>query len=438
MSKRKTILSWEEITSIINAEDSDLEDSHLEDIFDHDMEEDVSCDVGVTSDVEICPIVQPKSDLLDFIMMEEEEVNNGDMDEVYESEDNMNAMTINTEDLVIDFIVEDPPYIITKKEQIQWRKRGFNPEPIIFQNDTIPSITTLIRTPYEIFTKYIPNSLIVDMAKFTNMYAVQKGTTFKHTDADEIMKLLGMHILMGVMKFPQVEMYWSNALNITSISSIMSRNRFYSLRTNLHLIDNNTIPNNCDDKFIKVRPIIEAVRKRCCELPVEEIVSVDEQMIPFKGHLNIKQYMKNKPKPWGIKVFVLAGKSGYPYDFIVYQGASTKISTLDKINLGYGAAIVVHLSSRLSVPGHQLFFDNYFSTYQLFEILKQKQINAVGTVRINRFNKPTFTSDKDLKIKGRGSSEEFVSRDGEIVIVKWQVCFIVIIKNVHLILKILL
>jgi hypothetical protein len=35
---------------------------------------------------------------------------------------------------------------------------------------------------------------------------------------------------------------------------------------------------------------------------IEEVCSVDEQMIPFKGQLGIKVYMKAKPKKWGVKV----------------------------------------------------------------------------------------------------------------------------------------
>ncbi len=35
-------------------------------------------------------------------------------------------------------------------------------------------------------------------------------------------------------------------------------------------------------------------------------VTIDEAMIPFKGRLRFKQYMKDKPTKWGIKVFVLA------------------------------------------------------------------------------------------------------------------------------------
>ena len=35
-------------------------------------------------------------------------------------------------------------------------------------------------------------------------------------------------------------------------------------------------------------------------------VTVDECMIPFKGHVHFKQYMRQKPQKWGVKVWVLA------------------------------------------------------------------------------------------------------------------------------------
>jgi hypothetical protein len=35
-------------------------------------------------------------------------------------------------------------------------------------------------------------------------------------------------------------------------------------------------------------------------------LSVDEQMIPFCGTTSLKQYVKNRPNPEGIKNFVLA------------------------------------------------------------------------------------------------------------------------------------
>ena len=364
MYKRKNCLTWEEISSIINADDSELEDEEEE------IEENNSfVHRESPPDIEIEETPKIANNLMD-ILMQDDTIDN--IEEQISIEEIQEIEVDFMEEIELDFIEENPTYNITAKADIKWRKRSFDPESSVFVTTLVTS--SMNRTPYEIFKEYVPEKLILEMAMYTNIYALQKGAVFKHTDPEEITKLLGMHILMGVMKFPQIKMYWSNALNINSISSVMSRDRFFLLRAHLHLIDNNTIPPNCDDKFIKVRPLINAVLDRCHQIPVEEIVSVDEQMIPFKGHLSIKQYIKNKPRPWGIKVFVLAGKSGYPYDFILYQGSTTKISTFDKASLGFGAALVLHLCSRLIEPGHQLYFDNYFSSFQLFEIQRKQKL----------------------------------------------------------------
>ena len=50
-------------------------------------------------------------------------------------------------------------------------------------------------------------------------------------------------------------------------------------------------------------------------------VTMDEAMIPFKGRLSFKQYMKAKPTKWGIKVFVLSdATNGYVYRIEIYTG----------------------------------------------------------------------------------------------------------------------
>lgn len=74
---------------------------------------------------------------------------------------------------------------------------------------------------------------------------------------------------------------------------------------------------------------------------------------------------------------------------------------------------------RLQNQGHCLYFDNFFTSFNLLEILNQKLINAAGTARTNRFRNPNFLTDKELMKSGRGSSQELVSNDHQIVIVKW-------------------
>jgi hypothetical protein len=78
---------------------------------------------------------------------------------------------------------------------------------------------------------------------------------------------------------------------------------------------------------------------------------------------------------------VQCGKSEQPHIFIMYQGSSTELGNGDVAT--FGASVVLHLTQRLSTPGHQIFMGNYLTTCQILELLKTKGMNAAGTIRGN-------------------------------------------------------
>lgn len=75
--------------------------------------------------------------------------------------------------------------------------------------------------------------------------------------------LIGIHILMGCLKFPRTQMYWKNGYVLQLIANNMSRDRFFLLRKYFHVIDNNDIPPENKDKFVKVRPLYNSFLQRC-------------------------------------------------------------------------------------------------------------------------------------------------------------------------------
>jgi len=243
------------------------------------------------------------------------------------------------------------------------------------------------------------------MAEMTNLYAVQNNTrAFRCTTAQEMEVLVGLHLLMGTIKFPRVRMYWDSGVLLKLVeASNMSRDRFFQLRTHWHFVNN--LENPKKDVFYKVRPLYNAIRERCLALRVEENLSIDEQMVPFTGTLEAKQYIKGKPHPWGVKLFFLCGSSGLAYDFLIYQGSRTELSSENSKKFGQGAAVVIHLSERIPPAYHRLFFDNYFTSYNLLEVLMEKKIFAAGTVRLNRFASPPLRTDKQMA-KQRGSYDQ--------------------------------
>lgn len=90
--------------------------------------------------------------------------------------------------------------------------------------------------------------------------------------------------------------------------------------------------------------IYESIRKGCFELDLEPNLCIDEQIVPFSGRLSIKQYVKGKPTPWGIKIFVLCERCGTAYEFLIYQKSSTLLSPENLKTFDLGASVILHLS----------------------------------------------------------------------------------------------
>lgn len=308
---------------------------------------------------------------------------------------------------------------LTKKSDIKWVHQSGTSPVSVFNNTSVIEDTEVL-IPLNYFKKYVPEEVFSLMSEMTNIYALQKNkSNFKPTNSLEIKILIGLHIYTGVLKFARLRMYWNCKLKVYVFLESMSRDRFFELRSNLHLVNNLEIPNNNKDKFIKVRPLYDSIRKRCNELQLEEELCVDEAIIPFTGQLSVKQYMKGKPDPWGIKVFMLNGKSGLVYDFILYQGKDTEINENLLKSFGFSSSVVLHLSKRLKgVLGLKLYFDNFFNSYHLLQALKQINIHAAGTARVNRFGKAPLLPDKEAMRLDRGSSIEVTSTDG-ITLLKW-------------------
>lgn len=275
-------------------------------------------------------------------------------------------------------------------------------------------------TPLSYFKLFVEDDIINNIVYQSNLYSVQKSGTSIDTSYAEICKYLGINILSGIIRMPSYRMYWANETRIPVIADSMSRNRFEKLRTMIHFNDNSTMHSRDHpdyDKLFKVRPFVDAIQKNFVKTANEEYNSIDEIMIPFKGRSSIKQYIKNKPHKWGIKVFARAGVSGFVYDFQIYVGKGTVQSVSP---LGISGDIVVKLCD--SLPHNQnykVFMDNWFTSYALLCELKQKGILACGTVRIPRMQCSVLKSEKQLKSEGRGSFDFATEQNENILIAKW-------------------
>ena len=221
----------------------------------------------------------------------------------------------------------------------------------------------------------------------------------------EMKAFIGLLILMAICKLPRLEMYWSdrNMLSTPHIASVMCKTRFEQIFRFLHLCDTSQqVPAGQPghDKLFKVRHFLDMFSSSFDqEYNLHQECSVDEAMIPFKGRVGFKQYMKDKPTKWGIKVFVLAdATNGYVKAFQVYTGRTVEGSS----DVGLCTKVVLDLLSEHRNSGLTVYMDSYYSSPQLYAALYDQNINAVGTVRSSRRGFPAAELFTKASVSNRG------------------------------------
>ena len=137
-----------------------------------------------------------------------------------------------------------------------------------------------------------------------------------------------------------------------------------------------------------MRGFLDTFVNTCKELyqPFQNI-SIDARMVKSKGRSGIKQYIKNKPTKWGIKLWVLADSlNGYTCDFEVYTGKNTAYPLSEK---GLGYDVVMRLTEALLNQGYHLFFDNFYTSRTLVNDLFLSGTLSCGTVGKHRKDFPS-------------------------------------------------
>ncbi|CAH1998105.1 unnamed protein product [Acanthoscelides obtectus] len=120
--------------------------------------------------------------------------------------------------------------------------------------------------------------------------------------------------------------------------------------------------------------------------------------------------MPKKPIKRGYKIWTLADANAYLYDFDVYTDKSDVY-----VEHSLGEKVILGLTENFQQKNYLLFFDNFFTSYGLLKILKERGIHACGTVQSNRKHLPKMIEDKRLK---QGEYDYSISTDG-ISLLKW-------------------
>lgn len=294
------------------------------------------------------------------------------------------------------------------------------------------------KTAHEYFTEFLDDSTPEYIVEQSNLSAIQRNTNqLLNITRGELQDFLSICLYMSAIRLPNTRKYWSTTCRIDQVADTMPRNRFERIKQCLHFNGNSQQPSASDDRLFKIRPLFEMIRQKFCKLPFhEEMVCVDEQIVPYKGKHSLNQYIPNKPKKYGYKMFLLCDSSGVVHNFDLYTGKISPVSGQEDI--GASGNTVLQLASVVPHGGnYKLYCDNWFTSVPLFSKLAEDKIWALGTVRQSRLPGCVLKDRKELKRDGRGSFDvKVASRNGtEVYAIKWfdnrSVTFLTTYVSVH-------
>ena len=149
-------------------------------------------------------------------------------------------------------------------------------------------------------------------------------------------------------------------------------------------------------------------------------LSFDEGMCPFKCRVHFKCYNPKKPNRLHIKLFMVSEPStGYICGFEVYTGDASGQSLGNAQELqdaSKTSCIVLGLldSVQLLDMGHHVYFDNYYNSPNLIDLLYKRKTHACGTVRKNQKSLPLAVTQAKLK-----QGETVFHHKNNLLVLKW-------------------
>lgn len=238
-----------------------------------------------------------------------------------------------------------------------------------------------------------------------------RTTKFNPIDHEELEKFIGITLLRAQIGFPVLRWaFSSDPLFFHPVfRATMSGRRYEQI---LRYLCCSKMQKQSIDRLHKIAPLLtlllhnfQNVRKP------NEILSLDESLLLFRGRLSFRQYIKGKKAKYGIKFFELCSSDGYVYNIEIYKGKQDIIETASKID-----SLVLRLMAPYLNQGHHLIMDNYYNSVTLSQLLLNTyKTHTTGTLRANRKRNPKVVTTYKLK-KG----QHVWRRSGGIYVSKWR------------------
>lgn len=273
--------------------------------------------------------------------------------------------------------------------------------------DNAKNATTSIQT----LECILDNEMQQKIVEYTNIYIdkirgnYDRPRDAKPTNLLEIKSLLGLLYLAGVLHANRRSLFemWdmSKGTGVELAYVTMSEHRFRFLMRCIRF-DNIHTRNQrkAVDKLAAIREMFEKfVSNSQNTYKPSDYLTIDEQLVAFRGNCPFRVYMPSKPAKYGIKVFALVSTTNFVATKLeVYVGQQPN----GPFQQSNGTIpLVLRLVEPVVGTNRNITCDNWFASVPLALTLREeKSLTFVSTLRKNKPEIPlNFLPDKEREVK---------------------------------------
>ncbi|GBP78767.1 Facilitated trehalose transporter Tret1 [Eumeta japonica] len=186
------------------------------------------------------------------------------------------------------------------------------------------------KTHLECFEIFFTEELVDIVLKYTNQKIClrlensEPNPSTKETNREELKAVFGLLMLAGLYRSNRqsiIDLWANDGTGIEIFRNTMTRQRFTFLVNNLRFDDASTRTERAAiDRLAPIRDVFEVFVKNCQSAYTPfEYLTIDEELVAFRGRCSFRQYIPSKPAKYGLKLYTLVdAKTFYTMNLEIY------------------------------------------------------------------------------------------------------------------------
>lgn len=268
-------------------------------------------------------------------------------------------------------------------------------------------------TPESCFKLFISENIMMEILTNTNKeiavqrekYADKSHSSISDLEMEELNAILGLLVLAAALKDNHLStrIMFDTTYCGERYRSTTSERRFKFVLNCLKFDDKETrAERRVNNKLAPISNIWEMLLTNCRNnYKPGSYLTIDEQLVGFRGRCPFRMYIPSKPNKYGIKV-VMCCDSGTKYmiDAKPYLGKGTYPAKVPA-----STYFVEQVIQTVKNSNRNLTLDNWFTTVPLVQrLLHEFKLTVVGTMKRNKPQLPIEATDKDFQGRGAPTS----------------------------------